>query len=635
MSPLPEIILSDYDLPRYNGALALAKARETCPDIPFILVTGAVSEDRAIEILTRGAKDYVLKSRLQQRLVPAVQRALGEAEEHKARKKAEAQLRRAHRSLENQVKKRTAELQNEIAGHKRAMEELRESEEKFRAAFHSSAVPMVMTALDGRLIMANEAFAEMLGYSESELVGKLFTEITHPDDIKAHRTAAAPVISGEEPSLRMEKRYLRKDGQSVWAELSTSSVCDAGGKPLYLVTCAQNITERKQAEDSLQMTLHRIHALVSHMHSSILFVREDRIELANQAFCDYFGVEETPDDLIGLTSREVIEKIKIGFLHPEEQIARIREIIRRGQPVIAEEIAMQGGRTYLRDYIPVNINGKEHGHLWNHTDITEQKKLEAEHARLASFPILNPDPIIEMDLEGVVYFYNPGAEKAFPGLCQENQGHPLMADLKSFVSSFREMGSKELTREVNLDDRWYQQVIHFVKETKRIRIYMHDITLLKEFEAELIKRATQLEDINKELESFNYTVSHDLQAPLRAIKGFSQIILTEEEGTTAETKRKLAVILDNAERMQQLIDDLLTLSRVGRQKVSFNPIDMNALVKDVWKELKAAYPEKSLKLKMKDLQPAYGEQTLIRQVLPIWSPMLSSFQPTGNGLKSR
>ena len=154
------------------------------------------------------------------------------------------------------------------------------------------------------------------------------------------------------------------------------------------------------------------------------------------------------------------------------------------------------------------------------------------------------------------------------------------------------MGSKELTREVNLDDRWYQQVIHFVKETKRIRIYMHDITLLKEFEAELIKRATQLEDINKELESFNYTVSHDLQAPLRAIKGFSQIILTEEEGTTAETKRKLAVILDNAERMQQLIDDLLTLSRVGREKVSLNPIDMNALVKDVWEELKAAYPEK-------------------------------------------
>ena len=82
----PDLILSDYDLPTYNGALALAEARRRCPDTPFILVTGAVGEDRAIEILTQGAKDYVLKNRLQQRLVPAVRRALAEAEEHRGAK---------------------------------------------------------------------------------------------------------------------------------------------------------------------------------------------------------------------------------------------------------------------------------------------------------------------------------------------------------------------------------------------------------------------------------------------------------------------------------------------------------------------------------------------------------------------
>ena len=107
----PDIILSDYDLPRYNGALALADAGRLCPDVPFILVTGAVTEDRAIEILTNGAKDYVLKTRLQQRLVPAVQRALSEAEEHQARKKAEDELRETYRILEKQVEERTSELQ--------------------------------------------------------------------------------------------------------------------------------------------------------------------------------------------------------------------------------------------------------------------------------------------------------------------------------------------------------------------------------------------------------------------------------------------------------------------------------------------------------------------------------------------
>src|SRR5512145_64465 len=109
----PDIILSDYDLPRYTGALALAEAKKRCPDVPFILVSGAIGEDRAIEILTQGAVDYVLKSRLDQRLVPAVKRALTEAQEHRARKTAEAELRRAHRNLEKQVAERTAELKKQ------------------------------------------------------------------------------------------------------------------------------------------------------------------------------------------------------------------------------------------------------------------------------------------------------------------------------------------------------------------------------------------------------------------------------------------------------------------------------------------------------------------------------------------
>ena len=110
----PDIILSDYDLPQYNGSLALAEAKRRRPDIPFILVSGAIVEDRAIEILTRGAQDYVLKTRLSQRLVPAVQRAHAEAEEHKARNRAETELFEAHKNLEKQVAERTAQLQKEI-----------------------------------------------------------------------------------------------------------------------------------------------------------------------------------------------------------------------------------------------------------------------------------------------------------------------------------------------------------------------------------------------------------------------------------------------------------------------------------------------------------------------------------------
>ena len=116
----PDLILSDYDLPKYNGALALAEAKRRCPDTPFILVSGAVTEGRAIEILTQGAKDYVLKTLLQQRLVPAVRRALAEAEEHRTRKMAEAALIEAYRTMKERDEIRSAEREAEKAARKKS-----------------------------------------------------------------------------------------------------------------------------------------------------------------------------------------------------------------------------------------------------------------------------------------------------------------------------------------------------------------------------------------------------------------------------------------------------------------------------------------------------------------------------------
>ena len=137
----PDLILSDYDLPRYNGALALAEAKTRCPDVPFILVTGAITEDRAIDILTGGAKDYVMKNRLH-RLAPAVQRVLAEVEEQRARKKAEMELREAHKNLEIEVANRTAELRAEIEERKRVEGELNKANRTLRALGKSNQALM-------------------------------------------------------------------------------------------------------------------------------------------------------------------------------------------------------------------------------------------------------------------------------------------------------------------------------------------------------------------------------------------------------------------------------------------------------------------------------------------------------------
>ncbi len=377
----PDLVLSDYDLPHYNGALALEEVKKRCPEVPFILVTGAVSEDRAIEILTGGARDYVLKNHLN-RLAPAVLRVLAEVEEHKARKKAEEELHETHRILENQVRERTTELQREITERRRALEELQESEERFRSAFDYGAVPMAMTALDDRLLRVNAAFSELLGYSESELAGKTYQEITHPDDIAAKEAGLEPVLKGEQRSFRMEKRYIRKDGRIVWVDMSAAYVRGPDGKPLYIITHCQDITERKKKEQELK------------------------------------------------------------------------------------------------------------------------------------------------------------------------------------------------------------------------------------------RNAELFEAMNKELENFSYTVSHDLQAPLRAIEGFSRMILEDKERELdGKTRERFAAIQENAEKMQRLIRDLLALSRVDRKGISIQKLDMQALVKDAWKEVEMSFPDRPLTLGMKDILPASGDRILIRQVL--------------------
>ncbi|HUJ89184.1 MAG TPA: PAS domain S-box protein [Syntrophorhabdales bacterium] len=142
---------------------------------------------------------------------------------------------------------------------------------------------------------------------------------------------------------------------------------------------ARDITERKRAEEAVQTTLQRFYTVLSSMYTGLLLVTdESRVEFANQAFCDYFDLNDSPAELVGLTSSDIFARIGKAYLYPDEEIARIKEIVDRGQPVKGEEVAMRSGRGLLRDFIPIHINGKSYGRLWYHTDITERKKAHNE-----------------------------------------------------------------------------------------------------------------------------------------------------------------------------------------------------------------------------------------------------------------
>ncbi len=145
-------------------------------------------------------------------------------------------------------------------------------------------------------------------------------------------------------------------------------------------------------------------------------------------------------------------------------------------------------------------------------------------------------------------------------------------------------------------------------------LIFRDITERRQTERSQAEHAAQLEELNTELESFSYSVSHDLRAPLRAINGYVQMILKKAgEGFDAETRRRFQSIKDNVETMGQLIDDLLAFSRLGRQTVAKRSLDMEELIGEVWQELLTINPGREIVLKIGCMPAAAGDRTLIRQ----------------------
>ncbi|TAN48224.1 MAG: PAS domain S-box protein, partial [Methylococcaceae bacterium] len=144
-------------------------------------------------------------------------------------------------------------IANARAYHERlvAAEQLRQAEARFRSAFDASAIGMVLVDLDGRFIQANGAMCRIVGYAQEELLQKTFQEITHPEDLEADLAHYRQLLAGQDSGYQMEKRYIHKDGHSVWIWLTVSRVCTPEGTPLYFVAQIQDISERKKIEAEL------------------------------------------------------------------------------------------------------------------------------------------------------------------------------------------------------------------------------------------------------------------------------------------------------------------------------------------------------------------------------------------------
>ena len=160
---------------------------------------------------------------------------------------------------------------------RRRTSELGEAEERFRKAFDDNRVGMALVSLDGTYQRVNQALCEITGYPPEKLVGKRFSEITHPDHVDADLEALREIIEGERYGYRTEKRYIHADGHPVWVSLVVSPVHDSEGILSYLITQTEDISERKQSEERL--TRQALHDSLTGLPNRILFA--DRMRMVS------------------------------------------------------------------------------------------------------------------------------------------------------------------------------------------------------------------------------------------------------------------------------------------------------------------------------------------------------------------
>ncbi|MEH2193290.1 MAG: PAS domain S-box protein [Nostoc sp.] len=159
------------------------------------------------------------------------------------RQRAQEALQKLNQDLELRVKQRTLDLQK--------------SEAELSAIFNQAAVGIKLETLDGHFIKVNQNLCEILGYSPEEILKKNFRDITHSEDIKNHLNNLQQLIAGEVETFSVEKRYLHKNGDVIWVNLTVSLIRDPIGKPIYVIGVVKDIRERKQAEENICKALEK------------------------------------------------------------------------------------------------------------------------------------------------------------------------------------------------------------------------------------------------------------------------------------------------------------------------------------------------------------------------------------------
>jgi PAS domain S-box-containing protein len=486
-------------------------------------------------------------------------------------KRAEEELRRHRDRLQDLVEERTKELEGATS--------------RLQTTVDSLAEGLIVSDLEGNLFHWNPAAVAMHGFGSEAECRRMFPEFAEIFELSTEKDGVLPldewplarILRGE--TLRNFEATIRRPGADWTRVFSYGGTLARGedGTPLVAVITLSDVTERTRAEETVRRSEERFRVLAENtpVNISVVSIPDGRILYTNRGFEALYGYE----------AGELLGKTTLDLYADAAQRPVVLDELRRQGALHDREIRSRrkdGSEMWISIFVSRTVFQGEDAYIISSLDLTERKAAERQVTRLALFPELNPNPVIELDPDGRAVFMNPAARETLRNLgAEERPDLFLPGDFGEIVEDLKAERTKSCLREVKAGGAWYLASIVATPGFGTLRLYAIDITERKQAEEDL-KRS------NERLGQFAYVASHDLQEPLRIVASYSQLLEKRyRDKLDKDANDFIDFIVDAASRMQRLITDLLAYSRAGDAGAERTRVDSGEAVRKVLATLSA------------------------------------------------
>ncbi len=507
-------------------------------------------------------------------------------------------------------------------------ERLTTDESRFRETFEHAPIGMALIAPDGRWLDTNRALSELLGYSEAELRATTFQALTHPDDVATDVANVHRLLRGEVPSYQREKRYLHKQGQTIWTSVQVSLARDAHGTPAHLIAHIQDITARKLAEATLRESEEQFRTLSAAAPLGIF------LNAANGE-CTYTNARW--QSITGLTLEQSLGQGWINAVHPDDR-PRVAETWRTyvdsGQEFVCEfRMRRPSGEVrWVQSHATERRgdDGRRIGYVGTTEDITERKRAEAWRSRLIA---TTQDAVIAIDRQSRMVLFNPAAEKIFGYTLPEVQGQrlqvlmpdPYAREHDEYVERYERTGEPRAIGRVRIVFARRKNGEMFPMELSvtevgvgteddiRYAAFIRDVSERVRIQEQLLER--------ERLAAIGTTAAklvHEIGNPLNGMSIATQLLerrlgkLTEDE----PIQMSVRALRDQTSRLANLLDEFRSLSR--RQQFTFRPTKLPEVIREVMSAEFGLYTERGIAVEQvfaPDLPSVNVDQDKLKQVM--------------------